>query len=593
MSEPNEIERLEQRLSTAMRAHGESIEPAADAYARLAEAVNESPAGRFSGAVRPWQPWRRPLGFVAATAMIAGLGAYVISLQPDQLVDTVNVAPANADFAELVPTDDSDNGLSDGLAGEDGDPGDAAADSRTADSIQSPPDSSGRSGADVAGEGGRVGTDPLRRLEGLTYAPIRMTKQEAAEAFLDLIAVDYAALEEAGDEVRVRSVGERGADGPVVSVLSLDAIGGGYVVTEARSDSIEFDVDNRLAADPVDDNIDDRIAVIGAIDLSGRRTGPGATVEVDLHSAVDGHPISTSSHPVDDDDDNGDDGDEAEFDFSIPVTGVDRAWLVLRSAADEASAGDSRRAEPFAARPVLYVGDPDPSGYSVVRLPPHDPDNGLVIRRTPNGQRLGVVELGSTGVRRRAVAARRAGGLSWWPVTAPDGTEGWVASRYLAANDPGPDSRLLELARDFIAMVGPDGSNAIDSPEVESQDPLLLGSITEPLPVVVGVEGGLASSLAGLQGQPDGLVGSLAEFFGADRWNKAEIFVPDGYRQPGAAAAARSYFGDLPSVVIRSLNPTTGGWERVHLFVSRRQDDLSLVGIVREVEPIPLGDNGP
>ena len=79
----------------------------------------------------------------------------------------------------------------------------------------------------------------------------------------------------------------------------------------------------------------------------------------------------------------------------------------------------------------------------------------------------------------------------------------------------------------------------------------------------------------------------VGEFYGFDRWSEAEVFVPRGYRQEGAEVAARSFFGDLPSVVVRSLNPESGGWERVHLFVSKDGDSPVIIGMVLEKEPLP------
>ena len=54
MNSPDDYSDLERRVTRALRSHGDTIEPSADAYSRLATAVNEpSRQGRIRGILSP------------------------------------------------------------------------------------------------------------------------------------------------------------------------------------------------------------------------------------------------------------------------------------------------------------------------------------------------------------------------------------------------------------------------------------------------------------------------------------------------------------------------------------------------------------
>ena len=91
--------------------------------------------------------------------------------------------------------------------------------------------------------------------------------------------------------------------------------------------------------------------------------------------------------------------------------------------------------------------------------PPDDDDGGLVIRATPGGRKVGVIDLGDTGVRRQAVAPRKIGRYTWWAVETADGRQGWVAALYLAPDQPVAPNTLCDFCRpdgdgDFVTGVG-------------------------------------------------------------------------------------------------------------------------------------------
>ena len=521
-----------------------------------------------------------PIAFLASLAIVAGLGGYSLLRLNSSPAQTATAAPANADASSLVePAEES----SDELGGSQGESADSGLEAGSTDAaLADVADGSARSSVpaeeETTGAATSASSDPVARFAGLTYAPVRVTALEAAEAFLDLVAVDGVVLEERVDRVTVRSDVPQAAagDGAIVTTLTVEPKGDGFVVTGARSDEIGFTIDNAESADPTADEIDDDVVVSGALELSGTTGVAGADTAVAVLSAIDGSLLEQVVVPT---------ADNGEYRLTVPLTGSERAWVVA-AALDPVDGSLS-----LAARSMLYVGRADPFRYTVVGLPPDDPDGGLVVRSTPNGKEIGVIELGSTGVRRRPVPPQVVNGLTWWAVDAGAELQGWAAARYLAVDEAPAETTLVELARTVIAAV--DGGDVAGLDDLGLGKLVFVGSIVEPRPVagLSDVEA-LLTTKRRMAGLDDGGPQSMAEFFGFDRWSDAEVFVPRGYRQEGAGEGARSFFGDLPSVVIRSLNRQTGGWERVHLFVSRDGDQPTLVGLVLETEPLPAAAEG-
>ncbi len=589
MASPDDFKDLEQRLTRAFRSHGDSIEPLPDAYSRLARAVNETPAGfrRIRGLLGPLRggdgllvtsgdSWR-PLAFVAAIGVVAALGGYSLYNLASSPAETATAAPATAKASDLVArpggsADDAETGQpgTGQLDGADS----TSSDARIAGSADNPARSSVPSDAAAGGTASSIAGNPLERFAGRTYAPVRVTTLAAAEAFLDLLGIDDVVLEEQADGVIVSR------ESAVVTTLTVGAKGDGFMVVDARSDRLDLTIDSPTTIDPTSDDIVDDTVVSAPIEVSGTMANPGSGVTVSLRSVVDGSFLGRASAPP------GVPGEDGHgYRLSLPVTGAERAWVVATVADADGGVGA------LAARSVLYTGRRDPSRYTVVGLPPDDPDGGLVVRSTPSGPQVGVIELGSTDVRRRPVPPRVVDGRVWWAIVDTTGLEGWAAARYLAVDENPAEATMIELAR--LVIAGAIEGDPTVTGRLGLRKPVFVGSIVDPRPVSGPAD--VRALLATRRKVKNGVGGSavLADFYGFERWAEAEVFVPTGYREEGAAAGAQAFFGDLPSVVIRSFNPTTGGWERVHLFVSRDGDRPTLVGIVRESEPLPASSTEP
>lgn len=590
MTSPDDLHNLEQQLRRALRAHGDSVEPSPDAYARIVRAVEAAP-GRSRPIRGLLSPLRgadrliamsadslRPLAFLAAVLAVAGLGGYSLFSLASSPADTATAAPATADVSDLVPqSDGSDADESSIEADRSDNAGATTSDSRMADSTDASPRSSVPSDSAATGTASAAASDPVERYDGLTYAPVRISALEAAQAFLDLLGIDDVQLEERNDQVIVRPNGTAApADaGSILTTLEIGSIGDGFMVVEARSDRLGLSIADISTIDRTADDIVDDAVVTAPIELSGTTSDPATEVTIALRSVIDGSALartSTSADPAA--------GNGTGYRSTLAVTGAERVWAV----ATATSPVDGVRS--LAARSVFYSGRPDPASYTVVGLPPDDPDGGLILRSAPDGQPIGIIELGSTGVRRRPVPPRIVDDVVWWAVADAAGREGWAASRYLAVDEAPGETTMVELARKVIAAVIEGEPSAVD--DIGLSKPVFVGSIVDPHPMfgLADVEALLTTRRRLATGGAGG-PGAVAEFYGFDRWADVEVFVPKGYREEGAAERARAYFGDLPSVVIRSLNPETGGWERVHLFVSRNGDRPTLVGMVLEHEPLP------
>lgn len=592
MTSPDDIQKLEQQLTRALRAHGDSVEPSPDAYTRLVAAVDEAPprSRRIGGILAPlrgdrppaWADSWRPLAFLAAVLAIAGLGGYSLFSLASSPAETATAAPATAEVSDLVPSP-NDSSVDDEASSIEADrPAETesgSSDARLPDSADSSPRSSVPSDSASNGTAAATASNPVERYAGLTYAPVRVTPLEAAQAFLELLAIDDVELEERNDRVIVRSgrnspSGGAAGDDSILTVLSIGEIGDGFMVVEARSDRLGLSIDNAVAGDPTVDDIIDETVVTGPIELSGAAAGSTAEITIALRSVVDGAVLVRTATAVGSTVD-----DDVGYRATMPVTGSERVWVV----ATTASVDETRS---LAARPLLYIGRADPASYTVVGIPPDDSDGGLVVRSRPDGEPVGVIESGSTGVRRLTVPPRVVNDVVWWAVGDRTGLEGWAAARYLAIDETPAETTMVELARSVIAAVTEGDPAAVEG--IGLSEPVFVGSIDDPRPIrgLAGVDGLLTT-------RRRVAAAVLADFYGFDRWGEAEVFVPRGYRQDGAADGARAYFGDLPSVVIRSLNPETGGWERIHLFVSRKGDRPTLVGMVLETEPIPDSATSP
>lgn len=570
-----DFSRLETRLSTALRRHADGISPAPDAYRRLVDAVGAD------GGRRRQRDWVRPLSVAAATIVAVGIGALFLDRVGSQNVDTV--APARNAASAIGADDDVD--LDDPPA--DAEPSDVVDDAASPEALDM---SAGDDSGDVdddPGTRGKAGPDEeavtMRPEPSRTvYAPIGWTRLEAAQQYLDLLGFDQAVPVERGDRVAVYSAGE-GEPVPTGTVLLLEPQDPGYVVVEAVSDRVEFVIeDGRSGSGP------DRSAIVVGPELmlTGKATGVDDTVIIEVLSAGDGTRLTGTSVTA------GTGGLAGPFEVQLPLFGSDRGWIIARSAAETTDSQGS-----FAARPVLLQGTPDTTAYTVVGLSPNDVDGGLVVRAVPAGERLGVIPLGSTGVRRRPEPPRMVGTVRWLPVTTPDGLEGWVAAAYLAPDRDISINTLISTATQLAGRLAA-GESAFGA-DLGVGRPFYVGTLERPmkLPGEVATPSIWTARRAVMDnGEP--VITRLFDFYRVDRWGEARIGVPEDYVTTRAEASARSHFGSLPSVVIETIDPDSGDRHRVHLFLSRPPDELTgpklrLHGILtepyRSAPPAPSG----
>ena len=586
MTEPNDFSGVERRITDAFRSHAESVEPSPDAYARLARVVNTTDASLLER----WGfgSYFRPLAFVAAVLVAFGLGGYMLSSGGIQAVESANGAPAAVDPTDVL--DDRDAASS--SAADQGDDQTRSGDSGGGDAYRAIPEGTGpsaealRQTPSTVASGQRVESDAGRYMEGLAYSPVGKTPIEAAEKFLDLLGVtdvdvtetsgaaDGEADSDGDDASSLFLVRARGGDSAILTTLSIAPIGEGFVVDEARSDEYNFEFVGAVEGELTeDDDIYDPINIIAVsgVELTSDDSRPR---NVTLVPVVSPSPRFAA----------------AEHRFVDQNTaGAARVWVVV--GAEDPLAGGS----PFSAKPAYFVGNDDLTDYTVFGLPPDDPDGGLVLRAEPNGEQIGVIRLGTTGVKRLTVAPRLAGNRVWWAVTAPDGARGWVASDYLAPNDPLDEATLVALGSDLRNAL----SGQLVLPGVTTfAYPVYVGSITGPQQVKRGLEMQLTWSVVRALDPNTEKSDSMDQYFGIDTWTDGEIVVPGGYLDPAARQPANAYFGALPSIAIETVNTKTGGRERVHIFVSHRGGDdgglghTAIVGIVLEREPINKGVGG-
>ncbi len=568
--------RLEARLSAAFRRHADGISPSPDAYRRL---VNAAEADSSS--------WRhrervRPLSVAAATVALFGIGAVFLNRVGSQNVDTV--APVESAASAIGVDDDAD--MAD--PGAETDPGDGAGGEtdRAESSEISAGGDSGAVGDDAASPGlPQTGGDEVATEQtgasGTVYAPVGRTRLEAAQGFLDLLGFDWAVPVGGGEQVAVHA-DAGGEPIPTGTTLLLEPQGSGFVVVEAISDQVEFVIEDGRTGTGTDRSA---IVVGPTLSLIGRGSGADA-VAIDVVSAGTGARLTGSSVATET-------GEQpAPFEVQLPLLGSDRGWVVARSSADTFEPKQS-----FAAQPVLFRGTPDPTDYTVVGLAPTDVDGGLVVRAEPAGERIGVIPLGSTGVRRRNEPPELVGRLNWMPITTANGLEGWVAAPYLA---PDRDISTTTLVSTAARLAGRFTAGDVEfGPDLGVGRPFYVGTLERPMRLRGDVESPsiwTAGRAVMENGAP--VKTRLLEFYRVEYWDEARILVPNGYLTTQAEASARSHFGSLPSVVIETTDPETGSRHRVHLFLSRPPDEMAgpglrLHGILTESErPVPSDIEG-
>ncbi len=547
MSGPRRSERrddqLPERLSAAFRSQAERFEPSHDSYARLAEAVNrpvrQSPA----------LTWLRPAIATVAVAVAAGAGIGTLLLRAD---DVQSVGTGPGDVAATAPGDADDAAVGQPELADGADSSaDADADADAASTADA--ESTADAGTPLGGDDAVLG-------------PIRSTELEAAEAFLDLLRLTNGRAELIDGRVAVRSFGEpgeAGTDGPLVATLTVVETEDGFAVAEATSDTVA--IDEATGGERTD----------GTLTVRGTGTGFEGGLVVRLVSALDNRslapvvPVSAGAL-----------GEPAPFSADVPVVGAERAWVVV-----SADGGADGVIDPFAATPVSYRSEADPAGYAVVRVDLDDVDGGLKVRRGPGvaNEAFDVLPPGSVGIRRAADYPEPVGDDLWWSIVTPNGEQGWVNSRFLAAPEPVSERAIAEVAARLqqTGLAGP-------GPPLVRRAPVAVGSIAEPIEIpareLLGARGWTETRsipLPAAAGPTEQV--SLEDFLLVERWSTAELQMDGSFSYPSDEQAARAYFAELSSFVL--VPETSDGTDRrIFVFLEATPAGPEVAGIVAEVQ---------
>lgn len=529
-----------QQVTEALNRHADGIEPGHDAYARLATRVNDA-GTQAAGGLGSWFPTPRLAVAVAATAVVlAGGVALVNTARNDDSVGTAAVVTQEPSTS----LDSTVSGTSDPpVAGAD----DGADDPLDDDETDGPDEVIDNSGLVVPLAGGIA----------------REGKAEAAAAFLNHLGIDHVSVTVSGEVALVRSDREGGGEGPEIAVLELAPVAiddvDRWVVVEAKSNDVVIDAP-----------LANSEATGDALTVSGQGTGFEATVEVELRSATDGRRLSIIGTGA------GNFGELAPYRSSIPLSGTDQAWVVVRS-----SGGADDVASSFAAVAITFMGSIDDTSYHVVRIDNDDPDGGLNLRAGPGSGNdvLTVLDQGAAVTRTVGALPTRNGSSVWWPVTTADGTTGWAASQFLAAVGTLSDQALADAAEQFLFVAS--------NPEVAG--PWI--DVAPRLGFTVVDSGNQSEvSAANLQ-RPEGWTASLPGLGGSSLAELAD--VPSDFQtaqaidvngsanvDPSSAALMARYFGALPYVTV-TYAATDGGPRTVHVvFEAAPTGEPAIVGAI-------------
>lgn len=541
------LEPVAQRLSGALSASAEGVEPRPDAYARLAtRVVVEVPDSRLATGSR----WSR-----RSPRLVLGLSLALVAVAGVALV-APRVAGRNDTVATLVVGGLASEGAGAGRYGNG--PFDAAS-----------PASSALLPSSVA--------DARSRTQTRTWSD----KTAAVTAFLDLMGIDaigrpsWAASQVGGDKAKVRATvrGSR-AEGEVTVTLELARIGAGtpsegWVVTGA--------FDRRLGIGTL--VVDGRpvtgsdLAVSGAaLTVSGRAADTDRTVQLELRSATTGRVLARASAPV------GDQPEPDGFAGAMPLVGTDQAWAVAW--VPPVGAESEGR---LAARLVSFDGAPDPTTYLVTRITATDA--GLRLRRDPSmgDNVIEVLAPGAAVARQSGLAPVVVDGTVWWPVSTPH-SSGWAAARYLSARPQEGTDQLRALVRQlFETAASPDHAGS-----------WLPVSQPFPLPLFVdGVRVNLdPSQLSSSEGwnKADIPVGpitcSLVDLLQASEQGSEVDVRADGsgrFVDPAMESLAQHTFGGLSAVTADYIG-TDRRHHRLHVYFEGSGDGPQMAGIMAETE---------
>ena len=534
-------------LGSAFQAQADRFEPSNDAYAKLAHAVTQEQDRRASQSRS--LGWFRPLAAAAAVVAVVGVGGVFVANQGSQSLDT---GPGGDDGAAAVDVASEEQDESEGTTPPTEDPVVATTEPEPANDgetvTETENDGSGATNADgVAG-----------------YGPIRATKLEAAQAFMDLLRMDNGAPEmDADGRVLVRSFGEGGVgEGMIVAELAMANLDEGFAVAEAYAELIVIDAVFQGPADGP------------TMRIEGSGTGFESVLDIKVMAAFDNRVLGSGFVMA------GNLGEPTPFTAEVDVVGDEHGWVVVSS-----SGGASGVIDPFAAKSVSFTSVADPNEYAVIGVAADDPDGGLVVRSGPGAGNdvVGVIPGGTTGLRRNAEFPVPVGTGTWWSVSTEDGLSGWVNSRYVASNEAVSADELASLASQLPFLVTePAGLPLI------RRAPVAIGTIGDPL----------AETAARLQegagwtekrsfpfpdsyGEPQET--SLIALTDAEGWADISPEIGGLYTYESVREAASVNFAGLSSIVFGPDNPT-GPWAKTSVFVEDTPGQPEIVGIVVEVQ---------
>jgi hypothetical protein len=558
---------LEDDLRDALLGHADSIEPSPDGLERIEARLGTVSVDRPRLGVRL-------MVAAAAVLVVGGIGAVVLRESPNN--DVVALPPSST--ADAVGATAIENELPPLPDDEDSTTGSTATDSAPTEAT---PEDFDLPAAPVGVLGPRAAT-PSGAVEGF----LQLIQRGSEE-----VVVDFE-----GALARVTRTFENGETGDV-TVLQLGSVemddgSPGVVVVQAVSPRVVIESPSLLST-----------TTGPTLSVSGQGEGFEATVDVELYSSDDGVWLSRQSASA------GNYGVVAPFAASLTASGSGPAWLVVQSAG-----GSGSRLEPFSAMPVVIDAPRADPIHLVTSIAADDPDGGLVVRSLPgtDGERLGVLPPGLSGIRKRAALSAFVGdgepiygepasseGEEWWNVWLPEplanGREwGWVNARYLTDEAAGVADELVAIGEAYVAALRGDARALAELPWSEAG--VTIGLPTDLRPITAEVLRDPAYWAATDSWTiPDALVGTLdgpprivfsptRQRVGVD--DEVAVTVLDGldaspYGNDNQILADR--FAGTTVVQLTDPSNDGSGWRTVNLLVGDGVAGPEIVGVVAVV----------
>lgn len=427
---------LENHLASALKSRAAGVEPAEGSYLSLQQRVAnehllESSAARRAGSKRSAERGRLVALAAALLLVVGGLGWWG-TRAPRTELETID------DGEPIVTT--------------------TTTPSREDDEVETSPETTA-----PRIEQQTTTSTTVRSYDGAAFAgPRRSTTDEAARAFLDLIAVEYGELQVDGMAVDVRgpAIGED-EDGQVIGRLLLEeaeVVKGqpGFHVVAMTSPSVAL-------ASPTSE----MTVTESPMAIVGDAQSAVGVLRVGLLSASDGSVLAgtTTVAPV---------GEMGAFTAELEVTGAEWAWLIV------SDSGDDGRLNSVAAIPVSFIVDVDAVEYVVFDLATEA--GGLELRDTPGadqGSLVATLPPGTSDIRRKGRVPELIDDRVWWNVEVTVGDElldGWVDSQYLVEESvlqkrDVAETELIDLGRRLAAAASVGDAEALASlPWAEGQE---------------------------------------------------------------------------------------------------------------------------